>query len=57
MTKASSAGDSRDLPHATSQEMQALRSSTVEYQQRVRESKLRVQEAQQKMRDLALNIR
>ncbi|XP_038053284.1 kinesin-like protein KIF27 isoform X2 [Patiria miniata] len=57
MTKASAVSDLKDLPHVTSHEMQALRSSTVDHQHKVRESKLRVQEAQQKMRDLALNIR
>ncbi|XP_022094268.1 kinesin-like protein KIF27 [Acanthaster planci] len=57
MTKTSAASCLKDLPYIGSQEMEALRSSTVDYQHKVRESKLRVQEAQQKMRDLALNIR
>ena len=57
MTKETAVTNVKNLPHVGSAEMTDLSASTMDYHQKVRESKLRVHEAQEKMRDLALNIR
>ncbi|XP_033646450.1 kinesin-like protein KIF27 isoform X2 [Asterias rubens] len=57
LTKETAVTNVKNLPHVGSAEMTDLSASTMDYHQKVRESKLRVHEAQEKMRDLALNIR
>ena len=56
VTKETKPGDSQKLPRA-GPEIDKLRSNAEKKQQEVRESHMRVHKAQQKTRDLALNIR